>query len=232
MTLFIFMTFRTELVRPEGHEFSDIYFGLSAEPSAAGPRLARRSSASRRPSRQSAGPSAADDDRILGAQIVGGAGVDKRIDVIAVAMSAGMSASSLMDLELAYAPQYGSAKDLVNMIGYVADNAAAYPGSTVQWHELAAQREAGATLIDVRSVAEFAAGHIPGAVNVPLPDLRDGHDGLTGSLIVHCQVGQRGHTAQRLLSQLGHEVRNLYGGYLTWRAGIAAQTRETASVVS
>jgi NADPH-dependent 2,4-dienoyl-CoA reductase/sulfur reductase-like enzyme/rhodanese-related sulfurtransferase len=172
----------------------------------------------------------ADDDRILGAQIVGGSGVDKRIDVIAVAMSAGMTASSLMDLELAYAPQYGSAKDPVNLIGYVADNSATYPGSTVQWHELAEQREAGAALVDVRSAAEFAAGHIPGAVNVPLPELRDRHDQLTGSVIVHCQVGQRGHTAQRLLAQLGHDVRNLDGGYLTWRAGMAARSREGTSV--
>ncbi|MBW4043191.1 MAG: FAD-dependent oxidoreductase [Acidobacteria bacterium] len=174
----------------------------------------------------------ADDDRILGAQIVGGAGVDKRIDVIAVAMSARMTASSLMDLELAYAPQYGSAKDPVNLIGYVADNAATYPGSTVQWHELAAQREAGAALIDVRSPAEFAAGHIPGALNVPLPELRDRHEQLTGPVIVHCQVGQRGHTAQRLLAQLGHHVRNLDGGYLTWRAGMAARAGARTPVAS
>ncbi len=167
----------------------------------------------------------AEDERILGAQIVGGAGVDKRIDVIAVAMSAGMTASSLLDLELAYAPQYGSAKDAVNLLGYVADNAATFPGSTVQWHELAERIEAGATLVDVRSPDEFSAGRIPGAVNIPLPELRDRHTELGGPLVVLCQVGQRGHTAQRLLAQLGHDVRNLDGGYLTWRAGTRAGSR-------
>lgn len=169
----------------------------------------------------------AEDDAILGAQIVGGAGVDKRIDVIAVAMSAGMTASSLLDLELAYAPQYGSAKDAVNLLGYVAENAASYPDSAVQWHELDQRVESGATLVDVRSPAEFAAGRIPGAVNIPLPDLRDRHAELVGPLVVHCQVGQRGHTAQRLLTQLGHDVRNLDGGYLTWRAGTRAAPRRT-----
>jgi len=161
-------------------------------------------------------------DLILGAQIVGGAGVDKRIDVIATAMSAGLTASALKDLELAYAPQYASAKDPVNMLGYVADNLRAEPDSSVQWHELEAARQQGDTLVDVRSVAEFTAGHVPGAVNVPLEELRQRHGELRGDLIVHCQVGQRGHTATRMLSQLGHRVRNLDGGYRTWLAGAAS----------
>lgn len=160
------------------------------------------------------------DDAILGAQIVGGEGVDKRIDVIATAMSTGVSASALQDLELAYAPQYGSAKDPINMLGYVAENLAAFPDSTVQWHELADARARGARLVDVRSPAEFAAGHIPDAVNIPLEQLRERHHEVEGELIVHCQVGQRGHTATRMLTQLGRRVRNLDGGYLTWKAGI------------
>lgn len=162
------------------------------------------------------------DDAILGAQIVGGAGVDTRIDVIATAMSAGVTATALQDLELAYAPQYGSAKDAINMLGYVAENLIAFPDSTIQWHELADARLEGARLIDVRSPAEFDAGHIPGAANIPLEQLRDRHREVEGDLVVHCQVGQRGHTATRMLTQLGRRVRNLDGGYLTWRAGTRA----------
>lgn len=162
-------------------------------------------------------------DLILGAQIVGGDGVDKRIDVIAVAMAAGLTASALSQLELAYAPQYGSAKDPVNMIGYVAQNLAEGTTDAVQWHELPAAIEAGAALVDVRTPAEFAAGAIPGAVNLPLDELRERHGEIpAGPVIVHCQVGQRGHTATRLLAQLGHDVRNLDGGYRTWLAGRAA----------
>ncbi|CAN5212913.1 FAD-dependent oxidoreductase [soil metagenome] len=159
------------------------------------------------------------DDAIQGAQIVGGEGVDKRIDVIATAMSVGITASALQDLELAYAPQYGSAKDPINMLGYVAENLAAFPDSTIQWHELADAVARGDRLVDVRSPVEFAAGHIPDAVNIPLDELRDRHLEIEGDLIVHCQVGQRGHTATRMLTQLGRQVRNLDGGYLTWKAG-------------
>ena len=159
-------------------------------------------------------------DRILGAQIVGGQGVDKRIDVIATAMQAGSTASGLSRLELAYAPQFASAKDPVNLIGYAADNLATGLTASLQWHELDAAISDGATLIDVRSPEEFASGGIPGSINVPLDDLRDRLDELPeGPVIVHCQVGQRGHTAARLLSQAGREVHNLDGGYLTWRDG-------------
>ena len=163
-------------------------------------------------------------DLILGAQIVGGAGVDKRIDVLATAMSAGLTASALQELELAYAPQFGSAKDPVNMLGYIAGNLRSEPNSSVQWHELGRLRAGGATLVDVRSAAEYRRGHIPGALNVPLEELRRRHGELRGQeLVVHCQVGQRGHTATRMLSQLGHRVRNLDGGYRTWLGGIASE---------
>ena len=161
-----------------------------------------------------------DDDAILGAQIVGGEGVDKRMDVIATAMSAGITASELQDLELAYAPQYGSAKDPINMLGYVAENLVAFPESTIQWHELQNALARGDHLVDVRSPEEFAAGHIPDAVNIPLEQLRERHQEIEGELIVHCQVGQRGHTATRMLAQLGRRVLNLDGGYLTWEAGM------------
>ncbi|WP_434168876.1 FAD-dependent oxidoreductase [Clavibacter michiganensis] len=176
-----------------------------------------------------------DDDRILGAQIVGRDGVDKRLDVIAVAMTAGLTASALSRLELAYAPQYGSAKDPVNLLGYVAENAATGTTRSIQWHELEDAVAAGATLVDVRTTGEHATAAIPGAVSLPLDELRARHEELpAGPLVVHCQVGQRGHTAARLLTQLGHDVRNLDGGLLTWQAGTASTTitTDTAAVAA
>lgn len=166
------------------------------------------------------------DDRILGAQIVGGNGVDRRIDILALAMQTGVTASGLARLELAYAPPFGSAKDAVNQLGYVADNLRSDLTRTVQWHALETALAGGATLIDVRSPAEVAAGAIPGSINVPLDELRAGTAELPdGPLVVHCQVGQRGHTAARLLSAAGRDVRNLDGGYLTWAAARTATER-------
>lgn len=159
-------------------------------------------------------------DAILGAQGVGVDGVDKRIDVIATAMTGGVTASALAELELAYAPQYSSAKDPVNMLGYIAENLREGVARTVQWHELGSYDGA---LVDVRTPAEFARGAIPGAINLPVDELRERADELpAGPLVVHCQVGLRGHVAQTLLSQLGRDVVNLDGGYLTWLAGTAA----------
>lgn len=171
-------------------------------------------------------------DAILGAQVVGRDGVDKRIDVLATAIAGGVRASALSRLELAYAPQFGSAKDPVNLLGYVAENLATGAAVTVQWHELPGLQREGWTLVDVRTPEEFAAGAIPGAVNLPVDDLRDRHGELPRHrLVVHCQVGQRGFTAARLLSQLGHDVANLDGGYRTWRDGEATRRleRDTAS---
>ena len=165
-------------------------------------------------------------DAILGAQAVGAGGVDKRIDVIATAMTGGIKASDLAELELAYAPQFGSAKDPINMLGYIAENIRDGVTETVQWHELADQVAAGATVIDVRTPGEFAKGAIPGALNVPLDEIRERLGELpAGRLIANCQVGLRGHTAARLLSQLGREVANLDGGYLTWSAGMNSSVR-------
>ena len=161
-------------------------------------------------------------DAILGAQGVGGAGVDKRIDVIATAITGGLTASDLAELELAYAPPYGSAKDAVNMLGHVADNLRSGVTRTIQWHELDAAVEAGGTVLDVRTAGEFAAGSIPGAVLIPVDELRDRIDELPeGRLVVHCAVGIRGHTAARILDQLGRDAVNLDGGYKTWAAGEA-----------
>lgn len=163
-------------------------------------------------------------DLILGAQIVGGSGIDKRIDVIATAMSAGLTASSLADLELAYAPQFGSAKDAINMLGYVDSNLRDGLSRSIQWHELESERESGAVLIDVRTPSEFEAGSIPGALNIPLDNLRDrAYELGSARIIVHCQVGQRGHTAASLLTHLHLDAVNLDGGYRTWLAGHRAR---------
>jgi NADPH-dependent 2,4-dienoyl-CoA reductase/sulfur reductase-like enzyme/rhodanese-related sulfurtransferase len=159
------------------------------------------------------------DLSILGAQIVGRGGVDKRIDVLATAMAAGIPADGLADLELAYAPPFSSAKDPVNMLGYMAENIASGACDVVPATEVPALLEQGWQLLDVRTAEEFAAGSIAGARNVPIDELREQLDSLPRSpIVVFCQVGQRGHTAASLLGELGHQVRNMDGGYLTWCA--------------
>lgn len=166
-------------------------------------------------------------DLILGAQAVGEEGVDKRIDVIATAMTAGLTATDLIDLELSYAPQFASAKDPVNMLGYVNENRASGE-QTIQWHEVEEYLDQGWQLIDVRTPAEVSRGQIPGSRAISLDELRDHVSELTGErVIVTCRVGQRGHTAAAILSQHGIEVRNLDGGYLTWQMGRAATTPST-----
>lgn len=160
--------------------------------------------------------------QIYGAQAVGGRGTDKRLDVIATALHADLSADELADLPLAYAPPYSSAKDPVNMLGYVAQNLMDGLTNTVQWHEVSGTER---LIVDVREPGEFVRGNIPGAMNIPLSELRGSLDKLQGhKLLVHCQVGQRGHTAARLLTELGLDAVNLDGGYLTWQAGQTATT--------
>ena len=164
------------------------------------------------------------DGTILGAQAVGGAGVDKRIDVLATAMAAGLKAPDLADLELAYAPPFSSAKDPVNMLGYMSENVLSGECDVVEPDEVEALAAEGWTLIDVRTPAEFAEGTIAGAVNAPLDDLRSDVAGLgPGPFLVFCQVGQRGHTATELLHELGLEARNLDGGFTTWQASERAR---------
>lgn len=165
-------------------------------------------------------------DLILGAQVVGEEGVDKRIDVIATAMAAGLTASDLIDLELSYAPQFASAKDPVNMLGYVNDNRATGEAS-VQWHEVDGLLSQGWQLIDVRTDGEYTRGAIPGSRLMTLDQLREHVEELRGQkVIVTCRVGQRGHTAASILRHEGIEVANLDGGYLTWQMGVAATTPE------
>ena len=154
---------------------------------------------------------------ILGAQGIGIEGVDKRIDVIATAMRGEITAPELADLELAYAPPFGSAKDPVNMLGYIAENIMSGLIEVAQWDEIEAFVNNGYKLIDVRTAAEYGRGYIPGAVSIPVDEIRDRVGEITQKdLLVNCQVGQRGHTATMLLKELGFNAVNLDGGYLTW----------------
>jgi rhodanese-related sulfurtransferase len=165
-----------------------------------------------------------DDGTILGAQIVGQQGVDKRIDVIATAMSGGLSAPQLADLELAYAPPFSSAKDPVNLLGYMAENVLSGDCDVVEPSEIDALSAQGWTLADVRTEQEHASGAIPGSINLPLESLRDHLDELAKApVVVYCEVGQRGHTATALLHELGIKARNLDGGYQTWSAFVRSK---------
>ncbi len=161
---------------------------------------------------------APDTGKLLGAQAVGGAGVDKRIDVLAVAIQAGMTVFDLEEAELAYAPQYGSAKDPINMAGFVA--AGLLRGDHPQIDVAALETLSTAErplLLDVRTPEEYAAGHIPGAMNVPIDELRTRlHELPQGEIVTYCQVGQRGYLAARILLAAGRSARNLSGGYKTY----------------
>jgi NADPH-dependent 2,4-dienoyl-CoA reductase/sulfur reductase-like enzyme/rhodanese-related sulfurtransferase len=157
------------------------------------------------------------EGRILGAQVVGGAGVDKRIDVLAVAIQAKMTVYDLEEMELCYAPQYGSAKDPINMAGFVA--AGLLRGDHPQTH-LESLPSSGETpwILDVRTPAEYEQGHVPGAVNIPVDELRHRLSEIPKErpIVAYCQVGQRGYLATRLLLQHGYRVENLSGGYKTY----------------
>lgn len=160
---------------------------------------------------------------ILGGQGVGVDGVDKRIDVIATAIRGGITAPELADLELAYAPPFGSAKDPVNMLGYIAENMVSGLLETAQWNQTQELREKGYQLIDVRTPSEYGRGSIPGAVNIPVDEIRDRVSEIKKEpILVNCQVGQRGHTATMLLKELGFDAINLDGGYLTYSNSPAA----------
>lgn len=159
-----------------------------------------------------------ENGRILGAQVVGQGGTDKRIDVLATAIKGKLTIYDLPDLELAYAPPYSSAKDPVNMLGYIAENMSNGDVITKQWHEVDAFIADGGIIIDVRDEAEFISGSIKTAVNIPLPGLRQKLALIPQDkkILVNCQVGLRGYIAARILSQYGYTVANLDGGYLTF----------------
>lgn len=156
--------------------------------------------------------------RIFGAQGVGISGVDKRIDVLATAIRGGLTVYDLQELELAYAPPFSSAKDPVNMLGYVASNVIDGRMDTIQWHEIDNLIKEGAYVIDVRTEEEFAEGHIEGTINLPLDELRSRLDEIPNQpLYLVCRVGLRAYLAARILEQNGFKVKNLTGGYTTYR---------------
>ena len=154
---------------------------------------------------------------IFGGQAIGRDGIDKRIDVIATAIRSKITAPELADLELAYAPPYGSAKDPINMLGYIAENIISGLTQSAQWNEIDKYLEAGYILLDVRNEDEFARGVIPGSINIPLDQLRERHSEIKAKkVLITCQVGQRGHSATLLMKNLGYEAVNLDGGYHLW----------------
>jgi NADPH-dependent 2,4-dienoyl-CoA reductase/sulfur reductase-like enzyme/rhodanese-related sulfurtransferase len=154
---------------------------------------------------------------LLGAQAVGENGVDKRIDVLATAIRNKMTVDELMDLELSYAPQFGSAKDAINILGYVGNNVWHDMTPSIQWHEIGSAIANGAVLVDVRSASEHSNGAIPDSINIPVDELREKIGELVGKrIVVYCAVGQRGHIATQILKSNDIIAQNLDGGYATW----------------
>jgi len=165
--------------------------------------------------------------KILGSQIVGQGGVDKRIDVLSVALQSNMTVFDLEHLELAYAPPYGSAKDPVNMAGFVASNVIRKDTQVIHVQDLESALQKDTQLVDVRSSKEHQAGHIPSSMNLPIDSLRSEVERLDPKrpIIVYCQVGFRGYLAYRILSQLGFKVMNLDGGFKSWKASPSAEQK-------
>ena len=161
------------------------------------------------------------DGRVLGAQAVGFEGVEKRIDVIASVLQFGGTVHDLAEVELCYAPQYGAAKDPVNLAGMIASNVLNDDMPLAAWETLGRD---GAMILDVREPGEYAAGAIPGAENLPLSQLRARVGELPKDRLIHvcCGVGQRGYFATRFLLQNGLKAKNLSGGYATYRMRKAA----------
>ena len=160
-----------------------------------------------------------DDGRILGAQIIGDDGVDKRLDVFATAISAGMTADDLTHLELGYVPQYGSAKDAVNMSGYVASNIVKGDAPTIHWDNTDTPEDKDYLLLDVRRQDEFEVGSAPNATLIPIDELRDKLEELPKDVPIYayCDAGVRSYIATRLLQQKGFKARNISGGFRMYK---------------
>jgi rhodanese-related sulfurtransferase len=164
-----------------------------------------------------------DTGRLLGAQIAGYEGVDKRIDILSSYIQQGGSIHDLAEFEHAYAPPYSSAKDPVNMAGFVAENILADRLKVFYWDELAGLMPES-LLMDVRNPDEFSAGFIPGAINIPLDEIRERLQEIPAhkNILIYCEAGLRGYLAQRILKQHGFDlVSNLSGGYVSWKACVA-----------
>jgi rhodanese-related sulfurtransferase len=172
---------------------------------------------------------APDTGKLLGAQAVGSDGVDKRIDVLATALQAGMTVHDLAELELAYAPPFSAAKDPVNLGGMVAQNILAGDVKVVQWSEVADLDPHKSILLDVRDAVERQQGYIPGSIHIPLPQLRLRLNELPRDheIIPYCRSGQRSYYACRILGQHGFRVRNMTGSYRTWHAAQTQNFKES-----
>ena len=166
------------------------------------------------------------EGKIYGAQIVGLEGVDKRIDVIATAIRANMTVFDLEELELAYAPPYGSARDPINIIGFLAGNMLRGDLDTVNWNDVDALDREKYAILDVRDPEELTIGIIKDSINIPLGQLRERLGELPRSkkIMVYCQVGQRGYFATRILSQSGFKAVNLNGGFKTYSHATGRQS--------
>jgi NADPH-dependent 2,4-dienoyl-CoA reductase/sulfur reductase-like enzyme/peroxiredoxin family protein/rhodanese-related sulfurtransferase/TusA-related sulfurtransferase len=166
------------------------------------------------------------DGKVLGAQVVGIEGVDKRIDVIATAIHAGMTVFDLEELELAYAPPFGSSRDPVNIIGFVAANMLRGDMQSIEWDEVNGLDREQNFILDVRTPEELMLGMIDGATNIPLTQLRGRINDIHKNrrVIVYCQTGQRSYFAARILKQHGYEVANLNGGYKTYSHAVGRQS--------
>jgi rhodanese-related sulfurtransferase len=166
------------------------------------------------------------EGQLYGAQIVGLDGADKRIDVIATALRGGLTVYDLEELELGYAPPYGSTRDPVNMVGFVASNILRGDVAAITWDQIAALDRSQNVLIDVRNAPELAGGFIEGTIHIPLPELRQRIDEIpTGKrLVVYCHAGQRAYYACRILTQRGFEAVNLSGGYKTYAHAVGQQS--------
>ncbi len=165
------------------------------------------------------------EGKILGCQMVGQKGVDKRLDVVATALRLGANVTDLAELELAYAPPFSSAKDPVNMLGYIAQNILEGNANLVDYQYVLKRDLDDTLLLDTRTKEEFNRGHLEGAINIPVDELRERLDELDKSkeIIQYCQVGIRGHVAQRILSQHGFKLKNVSGGYLTLSRQMATE---------
>ncbi|WML31369.1 CoA-disulfide reductase [Neobacillus sp. OS1-32] len=169
--------------------------------------------------------------KIYGAQAVGADGVDKRMDVIATAIKGGLTVEDLTNLELSYAPPFSSAKDPVNMAGYVATNIMDGELEHIQWHEVDQIVANGGLLIDVREPMEREAGYIKGSINISLNDLRKRLSELPKdeTIYVSCQVGLRGYLASRILKNHGFRVKNVDGGWKTYSAVYGSNVNKNAN---
>jgi NADPH-dependent 2,4-dienoyl-CoA reductase/sulfur reductase-like enzyme/rhodanese-related sulfurtransferase len=161
-----------------------------------------------------------EDGKIYSAQIAGQEGVDKRIDILSSLIQRGSNIAELVEFEHAYAPPYSSAKDPVNMAGFVAENILLDRLRVFYWDQVSQLPET-AFLLDVRTIAEFEAGHIPTAINIPVDEIRNRMQEIPTNrpIYIYCEAGLRGYLAQRILRQTGYEnVANLSGGYVSWKA--------------